>query len=1156
MPIIDKSKDLDALFREQVRVTPDAIALEDRTSSYTYAALDAKVGTLAARFRTRNVGPCSSSGKRADSLVGVLLSKSADYVITCLAAHRAGGAFLVLELAYPPSLLAEVIQDAKPAVVVTSPSHSHLMKDIHDVPIITLGERQTDELQPATTNDGVATAVVGACASSAQYIAACEDENNLSKLAFVSYSSGTTGKPKGIANPHQAAVYSYDARFSISDVKPGDRVACNVYFIWEILRPLLRGATVFAVPDDSSYDPIALVDLLSERNVTETLMTPTLLAAVLARHAKLGSKLPKLRTLWLNGEVVTTDLARRALKALPNVRVLNCYSASETHEIACGDINEMLQRLDPDAAYCPVGPPVDATHTYVLDEEGKCVEPGTSGELFVGGDFLARGYLNRPETTANAFLEDRFDPGEGNRMYRTGDLARIIPETGLLEITGRVGGMIKIRGYTIIPGKVENAIVDSLRVSNCAILANGDGLERQLVAYVVREDAKCGDETRQDFNIDENGHSPVARHALGQHLAHYMLPTLWIELDHLPTNQVSGKVDLKNLPAPATAIAAANAARQRGKADAVVNSRSIAKMWAVSLNITPEAILEAGPNVSFFDLGGHSLSLASLATRISKSMGGFAVPLAKLAGAPTLEGHVQAVLDARDGHIAAVQADLPAILAEDSHLADGLAPSSARCSMCRIEDADTILLTGVTGFLGGNLLHDILKNTSARVICPIRFDTPYRTDRSAAMARLRSNLLDMGLWHESVLDRVDVVPSNLSRHRLGLLPEVYDELASTVQVVVHCAAQVNLVYPYAALRDPNVKGTLEIIRFACQSNATLQYVSTNGVLPPSQVGWPEDAMTSIEDVPKLLLDGYCQTKWVAEHLVLQAGRRGLPAHIYRVGTLSGHSQTGSANTYDLLTALIVESLHLGAAPELEGWHAEMTPVDFVSKAIIALSNHEEPGRSIYHVGDPHPIDCRLLFDRFEALGYPTERMSWDAWVALWHEKRGNAKGGNHGFTVDILRTGMPSKDTLFEITALRDDATRVALGDLRRPAVDVDLLRTYSRHWYARGWLHRQPLRAPTKADNVNGVKANGVKANGVKENGVKANGVKANGVKANGVKASGVKANGINGTFDAALIESNHDMAAQRSKDTRILELEQEVQRLKKELQDIKASR
>ncbi len=1034
-PVIDITKDLNALFTAQASATPSAAALEDKHSSYTYAELDARVDQLSHVLR--------EAGVTRDSPVGILLERSADYVLACLAVLRAGGAFLVLELAYPAGLLREVIEDAKPTVIITSKAQLERVQGV-SAPILIAGVPLSEFNGPK----GLATSPPPA-------------SDDLDRLAFISYSSGTTGLPKGIANPHRASVLSYNLRFAVSDVGPGDRVACNVYFVWEMLRPLLRGGTVVAVPDEASYDPVALVQHLAEQNITETLMTSTLLAAVLSKHPSLGAKLPKLKTLFLNGEVVTTDLARRAIKALPNTRLLNCYSASETHEVATGDIRAMLATLEPDAACCPVGPPMDAAHTYIVAEDGTTrITNGEPGELYVGGDLLARGYINLPETTAKAFLKDTFSPQDaGARMYKTGDMARIIPGSGLLEITGRVGGMIRIRGYSIVPARVEKTIIDHLAISNAAVVGYGEGIARQLIAYVVLE--KDEQRGRTPVTVDEHGYSPASRHVLEKFLPHYMLPTLWIELDALPTHGVSGKVDLKNMPDPMQALAAVNVSRSRARTpppDEMVNPKSIARMWAVSLSVSPETVLEASRDATFFDLGGHSLALADLATRISKTMGGFTVNVGDLAGSPTLDGHVRVVLESRDGHIAKLQADLPAILRKDSTLDADVRPAQG-IKPCRLSEAETILLTGATGFLGGNLLHDLLENTTARIICLIRFNTPYRTDRSAAMARLRTNMLELGLWHESMLDRVDVIPSNLSRHRLGLLPEVYEELAASVQVVVHCAAQVNLVYPYAALRDPNVKGTLEVIKLACQANATLQYVSTNGVLPPSQTGWSEEDSTALEDVQTKLLDGYCQTKWVAEQLALEAGRRGLPVHIYRVGTLSGHSETGSTNTYDLLTALIVESLILGVAPEADGWHAEMTPVDFVSRAIVALSDHPDYEQQIYHVGDASPIDCKKLFDNMEQLGYRTERKEWDQWVELWNEKRGGAKGGEHGFTVDILRSGMPSKDTLFEITALQDAKTKAALGGLRRPNIDAHLFGIYARHWYARGWIHQQPKR-------------------------------------------------------------------------------------------------
>ncbi|KAH8429352.1 non-ribosomal peptide synthetase [Aspergillus melleus] len=1028
MSIIDTTKDLSALFSRQAIATPDAVALEDNSTVYTYAELDREVEALARRLRAYGVG--------RDRLVGVLLPRTAHYVIACLAALRAGGAFLVLELAYPPDLLTEVIADGNPSVVITY--RAEVGKIQSNAPLIVLDE-------PPTDSNG-----------HTQEAPPLPADDDLDRLAFVSYSSGTTGKPKGIANPHKAAVLSYNLRFGVQDLQPGDRVACNVFFIWEILRPLLRGATVVAVPDEASYDPAALVDLLASKKITETLMTPTLLATVLSRHPHIRERLPDLRTLWFNGEVVTTDLARRAIQSLPNTRLLNCYSACETHEIACGDIREMF---DEESLYCPVGPPLDRKNTHILDESGQKVDVGVSGELFVAGPLLARGYLNLPETTAKAFTPNPFDSLSDSRLYKTGDLARMLP-SGYLEITGRVGAMIKLRGYSVVPAKVESEIVKNLAVRHCAVIAHGEGLERQLVAYIVPDTEDPAG--RPAVEINESGHSPAARRTLAPFLAHYMIPALWVQLKDLPTHDVTGKVDLSRLPSPRSDHVNGNGHKDKDP----VNIDQVAAIWAAALK-TSKNLLKAEDN--FFDLGGHSLSLADLSSRLSRHFG-FRVPIARLAENSTLKGHLETVRAIRDGHTEAVQADLPAVLRADATLDEDIRPLNA--TICSVDKAETVLLTGVTGFLGAFLLNDLIENTSAHIICMVRFNEPADDDQPGGVARVRRNLLDLGLWNDAMMERVEIMPGNLSRTRFGLSQEAFDELAGRVQVIVHAAATVNLVYPYAALRGPNVGGTREILRLASKGGATVQYVSTNGVLPPSNAkGWPEDATLDVKDVPDKLLDGYGQTKWVAEQLVLEAGRRGLPVKIHRAGTISGHSRTGAANAWDLLSALIVESIKLGYAPDVDGWRAEMTPVDFVSKAIIHLSTQTHAEQTIFHLGDPDPVDTRSVFDALNELGYPTERLGWDDWVAMWTKNRSSVKGGDGGFTVDILRSGMPTVDFLQGIVVLDNSATRPFRAVVERPKVDRALLETYTRHWFARGWLPHAPIRHGSLAKSPGAIK-------------------------------------------------------------------------------------
>ncbi|KAG6003496.1 putative NRPS-like protein biosynthetic cluster [Claviceps maximensis] len=1043
MSKIDTAKDLAALFEQQAQVTPQAIALEDEKRTLTYAELDSETWALADRLRQYGVG--------RDCLVGVLMSRSADNVVASLAALRAGGAYLVLELAYPAALLRDVIDDASPTVILTQKAHASNLANV-DVPVIVVDDpdMRVGAREPVLT----------------EHKPPLPADDDLDRLAFVSYSSGTTGKPKGIANPHRASVYSYDLRFGLSDVKPGDRVACNVFFTWEMLRPLLRGATTVAVPDSASYDPELLVDFLAARNITETLMTPTLLATLLARHSSLAETLPNLKSLWLNGEVVTTDLCRRAFAALPAVRLLNVYSASETHEVAAGDIKTFI---DYEARVCPVGPPMDANSIYILDEAGNRVDAGISGELYVGGQMLARGYLNLPETTTKSFQTDPFATDPNARMYRTGDLARILP-SGLLEIMGRVGGMIKTRGYTVQPGAVETTIVKHLAVRACAVVASGDGLDKQLVAYVVPDKGET--RNRTVLVVDESGYSPVARRALSDHLAHYMIPTLWVELEELPTHGVSGKTDLKALPPPPSPKT--SAVKVKKDHDTRIKMDTIIKTWAASLNIPTSAISQTH---TFFDLGGHSLTLADLAGRLTRTFG-FSVPLAPLAGSPTLEGHLDVVRAARDGHTAAVQADLPAVLAADATLPEDIKGNGK--ALCRLSDAETILLTGATGYLGAFLLKSLLDNTSAQIMCLIRFPDPNVDCRPAGIARIRKNLIDQGIWNDAMLERMEVVPGNLSRNRLGLSPEAFSALASRVDVIVHAAATVNLVYPYAALRGANVGGTREILRLAARGGATVHHISTNGVLPPSRTAWTEGAMLDIKDVPTKLPDGYGQTKWVAETLVYEAGRRGMHVKVYRPGTISGHSVTGATNTYDLLSALIVESLHLGYAPQVDFWLAEMTPVDFVSQAIVTLANHPCTSQKLYHLGDPKPVTAENVFQNLNELGYQTGRLPWDDWVALWKGKRGSGRGSGGGddpFTVDILRGGMPTVETLEMVTILDDGATQPVLDlyGVRRPRIDRDLWETYTRHFFARGWLPRPPV--SLKANSVAGAQASAAAA-------------------------------------------------------------------------------
>ena len=1007
---------LHEIFEEQTRRTPDALALMDGDDSLTYAELDHRAGMLAARLRNVGVGP--------DELVGVYMERCSEYVISCLAALKAGGAYLTLELAYPPSLLEGVIADAEPRIVLTKDRYA---------------ERLPDGLQRLNLD--------GAWDDGMTDVTGWSPPVDQECLAFVSYSSGTTGKPKGIANSHRAAVRSYLWRFGISDYGPGDRVGCNVFFIWEMLRPLLRGAATVVIPDDVIYDPAALTRFLEEYGITEVLMTPSLLESMLnVSGPDLPEKLSELRTLWLNGEVVTRTLARRAMSLLPEARLLNVYSCSETHEVAAGDLRELVE--NPLSTYSPVGRPMDPDRLYVLDEGGRPVPEGEAGELFVGGECLARGYVNLPEKTEESFPDDPFSPTDGARMYRTGDKARILPD-GSLEILGRVDFMVKIRGYSVELGAVEAAIEKNLAVTACVVVAEGaEGEDKRLVAYLVPASADDDDERYLGWSLDpRTGRGPDLRRRLKEHLPHYAIPSVFVELGSLPIQETSGKIDRKQLPTPPPHLTPA--APDSGKtirklsADAPRTEKEslLLRVWEEVLRLEEGG---ARPADNFFDLGGHSLAAAQLSSRVEECFG-VHVSMPDFLEDPTPEGLCDRIEELQREDAGSQKRTPEPDLSADSVLEPDIVPEgdALPIALC---DARDVFLTGATGFLGAFLLDSLLSRTKARLHCLVR-----SREDTDPIAPIRDNMRRYGLWRSGTSERIVPVAGDLGEPLLGLSEGDFDALAREVDMVIHTGAMVNLIYPYSALKGVNVDGTREVLRLAFMHRPKpMHHISTNGIFPPEKGLCEEDV--ELDTLAETREDGYGQSKWVAEKLVEQAAERGLPVFVYRPGNISGHSESGASNPRDSLGALIAESLWIGKAPEVEGWRLEMTPVDFVAGAICDIANTPDIQDRTFHLANPEPVPAESVFDWLEALGYPLERLAYPDWVEA---SRAASTPDTESGVAGILRVGAPDVDEIWDGNIYDDRNTRRAFrgSGLQRPEIDETLIGNYVRYFAGEGWI-------------------------------------------------------------------------------------------------------
>ena len=767
-------------------------------------------------------------------------------------------------------------------------------------------------------------------------------------------------------------------------------------------------------------------------------MTSSLTEAVLdASGPDLAKRLPDLKTIWVCGEVVTKTLARRLLAALPHARPFNLYSIAETHEVAVTELREVVDH--PDSTYCPIGRPARPERLYIVDDELRRVPEGEPGEGCVGGDMLARGFVNLPEKTAERFVADPFAGEEAARMYRTGDRGRILPD-GHLEILGRADFRVRIRGYNVELGAVEAAIEENVAVRACVVVSEGDeGEDKRLVAYVVPEPRE--DQRFSSWSLDpKTGRSKEIRGVLRNVLPHYAVPAVYVALDALPIQATSGKVDRKRLPPPPPRQTRTGGSLPSTTlpADAPRAEREnlLKRIWEESLRLD-EGEVEAGDD--FFDLGGHSLAAAGLSGRVEDSFG-VHVSMPLFMEDPTVRGLCDRIEALQRNESGDAASPLEPDLRVEAILAPEISPEG-RLAAATLSDAEEVFLTGATGFLGAFLLDGLLSSTEARVHCLLR-----GRDGEDPLETIASNLRSYGLSPDR-MDRVVPVVGDLGEPLLGIGEEGFDALARGADLVIHAAAAVNLVYPYSALEAPNVGGTREALRLACRHKTKpFHFVSTDGIFPPNAGLCAEDAdLDSLADARE---DGYGRSKWVAEKLVHGAANRGLPACVYRPGFISGHSETGVSNPRDLLGAVLSESLRLGAAPEVEGWRVEMTPVDFVAAAILGIAARPGAAGGTYHLANPDPVPAGTVFDWLEDGGYALERVAYGEWLGRLEVATHRDGPGA------VLRGAAPGAEELSDRNVYDDRNTRRILGEdgPRRPALDGDLILTYARYFADRGW--------------------------------------------------------------------------------------------------------
>ena len=583
-----RKRNIKELIEEQAEKTPDRVAVVYEQEQVSYQELNRRANHLAHYLRGKGVGP--------EVVVCICVPRSVEMVVALIGILKAGGAYLPLDPGYPAHRLAYMLDQAQVKVMITQESLRNILPE-YEGEVICLQDEWPKIAMSRDENPALSL-----------------DSNN---LAYVMYTSGSTGQPKGIGVSHRNVLrlvkQTNYARLTEEEVLLQFAPISFDASTFEIWGALLNGGRLVVYKaGNTSWEELG-------RGISEAGVTTLWLTAELF-HQMIDSQLKELKgvaQLLAGGDVLSVRHVERAAAELRGCRVINGYGPTEgttfstTYEIGAG---ERLERS------VPIGRPIANTQTYILDEEMRALPVGVAGEVCIGGAGLARAYMNRPELTAEKFVPEGLSGASGERLYRTGDVGRFLRH-GEIEYLGRKDQQVKIRGYRIEPGEIEAVVRQHPAIEECVVLARqaAEG-EKRLLGYVVcKSGQRVGERALRSF--------------VSERLPEYMTPAAFFVLESFPLT-ANGKLDRKALPEVPQASSEGD--------DRYVGPRTLveevmAGIWAEVLHLERVAIDE-----NFFELGGHSLLAMQVTSRLREAFK-VELPVRTLFEKPTIAGLARSV---------------------------------------------------------------------------------------------------------------------------------------------------------------------------------------------------------------------------------------------------------------------------------------------------------------------------------------------------------------------------------------------------------------------------------------------------------------------------------------------------------------------------------
>ena len=561
------------LFQATALGNAEAVALIENDETMSYGRLEAEANRMARALIRK--------GLRTETPVAIALPRGMDQILSLLAVLKAGGAWVPIDLAYPAERIRYMLEDAKVSFILCREQDKEKLPQT-DIPQLTIAGLRAGALTEEDTPPAV---------------------NILPEnLAYMIYTSGSTGKPKGTLLTHGGLMHYIDWCLRAYPLKAGGGVAVHATIAFDatitsVFAPLAAGVPLTLVPESPDMD--AFINLLTAAPAPFALIkiTPAHLG-VLSQRIRPEQAAALCRSFIIGGENLTADRLHFWRKNAPETQLFNEYGPTET-VVGCVVFDASHWQGN---GSVPIGRPINGTPVYVLDEELNPVPPGVAGELYIGGPALARGYRNRADITAERFVPDPFSSRPGARMYRSGDKVRFLKD-GQLIFLGRLDHQVKVRGYRIEPGEIEEALSSHPRIKACVVVTRGE--PARLAAY---------------YTLAGEGPEPAIaeiRSFLGGKLPDYMIPSAFTVLEALPLTP-NGKIDLSALPDPG---------RERGALSseyvAPSSENEIILAEIVSNLLKKEKV---GIHDNFFELGGDSIMSIQVISR-AREQGLFLTPM-------------------------------------------------------------------------------------------------------------------------------------------------------------------------------------------------------------------------------------------------------------------------------------------------------------------------------------------------------------------------------------------------------------------------------------------------------------------------------------------------------------------------------------------------